>query len=69
MKSEWRKYNSKDPSTHPKENTRVHMKYADGTQVSGGYSMGRFLQSGVISANAVNQTTRWRYVEKSEFPR
>jgi phosphoribosylformylglycinamidine (FGAM) synthase-like amidotransferase family enzyme len=63
MNNKWRKYSQKDPSTHPKENTRVQMKYADGTQISGGYSMGHFLQNGVVSATVVLQTTRWRYAE------
>jgi hypothetical protein len=63
MKIKWHKYSSKDPSTHPRDNSRVVMKYSDGSQYSGGYSMGHFLQRGVISAPTVGQTTRWRYTE------
>jgi hypothetical protein len=68
MKHEWHKYSSKDPNTHPKENTRVQMKHADGTQVTGGYSMGHFLQGGTVSVTLVQRTSRWRYLEKAEFP-
>jgi hypothetical protein len=49
MKAEWRKFNPKDRSTHPRDNSRVQMKRADGTHVSGGYSMGRFHYGGVIA--------------------
>ena len=61
MQSEWHKYSPKDPKTHPRENTRVEVKYADGTQFSGGYSRGHFVNGGVISANSVNLPKRWRY--------
>jgi hypothetical protein len=61
MQSEWHKYNPKDPSTHPKENTRVEMKDTDGTLFLGGYSRGHFVHGGVISANSVNLPKRWRY--------
>jgi hypothetical protein len=63
MKSEWRKFNPKDRNTHPKDNSRVQMKYADGTQISGGYLMGNFLYGGVNSAATVEQIKRWRYSE------
>jgi len=63
MKNEWQKFNPKDRATHPRDNSRVQLKYADGTQVSGGYLKGNFLQGGVISAAAVHQTKRWRYAE------
>jgi hypothetical protein len=63
MKSEWRKFNPKDPNTHPKDNSRVELKYADGSQLSGGYLKGHFLQGGVISASGVNPTMRWRYAQ------
>jgi hypothetical protein len=63
MNNEWRKFNLRDPNTHPKDNSRVEMKYADGTQISGGYLKGHFLQGGVISASSVNLTMRWRYAQ------
>jgi hypothetical protein len=63
MKNEWRKFNPKDRSTHPRDNSRVQMKYADGTQVSGGYLKGNFLQGGIIPAAAASQTKHWRYAE------
>jgi hypothetical protein len=63
MKNEWRKFNPKDRNTHPRDNSRVQMKYADGTEISGGYLKGHFLQGGVISATAADQTKLWRYTE------
>ena len=63
MKNEWRKFNPRDPKTHPKDNSRVHMKYADGSQFSGGFLKGHFLQGSVISASSLNMTMRWRYIE------
>ncbi len=63
MKNEWRKFNPRDPNTHPKDNSRVEMKYTDGTQSSGGYLKGHFLQGGVIPASGVSLTMRWRYVQ------
>jgi hypothetical protein len=63
MKSEWRKFNPRKPDTHPKDNSRVEMKYADGTQISGGYLKGHFFQGGVISASSVDLTMRWRYAQ------
>jgi len=39
------------------------MKHADGTQVSGGYLKGLFVQGGVISTAAVDQIKHWRYAE------
>ncbi|HUD57777.1 MAG TPA: hypothetical protein VMR02_21290 [Terracidiphilus sp.] len=63
MKSEWHKFNPKDRITHPKDNSRVQIKCADGTQISGGYLKGYFLHGSVISATAVNQTKYWRYAE------
>jgi hypothetical protein len=63
MKNEWRKFDPKDRNTHPRDNSRVQMKYADGTQISGGYLRGNFLQGGIISATAIGQTKHWRYAE------
>jgi hypothetical protein len=63
MKNDWHKFNPKDRTTHPRENSRVQMKCADGTQVSGGYLKGSFLHGGVISVAAIHQTTHWRYAE------
>ena len=63
MKVEWRKFDPRDRSTHPKDNSRVLMKRADGTQVSGGYSMGRFHSGGAIATAAADQTKLWRYAE------
>jgi hypothetical protein len=63
MKTEWRKFNPKDRVTHPRDNSRVQIKYADGTQVSGGYLKGHFHQGSVISATAVSQTKYWRYAD------
>jgi hypothetical protein len=63
MKNEWTKFNPRDPNTHPKENSRVEMKHADGSQSSGGFLQGHFLQGGVISASGVGLTMRWRYVQ------
>jgi hypothetical protein len=63
MKNEWRKFDPKDRNTHPRDNSRVQMKYAGGTQLSGGYLKGHFLHGGVITASAVGQTTHWRYVK------
>ncbi len=39
------------------------MKHADGTQVSGGFLKGNFLQRGVISAAPADQIKLWRYTE------
>jgi hypothetical protein len=61
MQSEWHKYNLKDSSTHPRDNSRVEMKDADGTQFSGGFLAGRFVSGGVISANAHDLPKHWRY--------
>jgi hypothetical protein len=63
MKNEWRKFNPRDLNTHPKDNSRVEMKYADGRQISGGYLKGHFLQGGVISVGSVDVTMRWRYAQ------
>lgn len=63
MKNEWRKFNPKDRTTHPRDNSRVQMKYADGTEISGGYLRGNFHQGGVISAAAPDLTKHWRYAE------
>ncbi|MGA8090543.1 MAG: hypothetical protein WCA10_24925 [Terracidiphilus sp.] len=63
MKKEWRKFNPRDPNTHPKDNSRVELKYTDGTQFSGGYLRGHFLQGGVISAASVHLSVRWRYTQ------
>jgi len=63
MKNEWRRFDPKNRNTHPKDNSRVLMKYADGTQISGGYLKGHFLNGGVILATAVVQTKHWRYAE------
>jgi hypothetical protein len=61
MKNEWRKFDPKDRNTHPRDNSRVQMKHADGTQISGGFLKGNFLHDGVILAIAVHQTKHWRY--------
>jgi hypothetical protein len=61
MRSEWNKYSPRDPKTYPKDNTRVEMRNADGTQVSEGYSTGHFVHGGVISLNGANLPKRWRY--------
>jgi hypothetical protein len=63
MKIQWQKYNPKDQSTHPKENTRVELKFADGTQFSGGYLGGHFHYSGTATAYTVNQAKQWRYAD------
>lgn len=63
MKNEWRKFNPKDPNTRPKDNSRVEMKFADGTQSFGGYLKGHFLEGGVISASSANLTMHWRYAQ------
>jgi hypothetical protein len=63
MNNEWRKFNPRDPNTHPKDNSRVEVKYADGMQISGGYLKGHFLQGGVISASSVSLIKRWRYAQ------
>jgi hypothetical protein len=63
MKNEWRKFNPKDRNTHPRDNSRVQLKYADGTEISGGYLKGHFLHGDVIPATAVDQMKRWRYAE------
>jgi hypothetical protein len=63
MKNEWRKFNPKDRETHPRDNSRVQMKHADGTQVSGGYLKGNFVQGGVISTSAADRIKHWRYAE------
>jgi hypothetical protein len=62
MKNEWTRFNPRDPNTHPKDNSRVEMKHSDGSQSSGGFLRGHFLQDGVISASGVGLTMRWRYV-------
>jgi hypothetical protein len=61
MQSKWNKYSPRDPKTFPKENTRVEMRDANGTQFSGGYVAGHFVSGGVISANAANLPKCWRY--------
>jgi hypothetical protein len=63
MTNEWRKFNPKDLKTHPRDNSRVEMKYADGKLISGGYLKGHFLQGGVISVSKVDLTMRWRYMQ------
>ena len=63
MQSEWHRYIHKDSSTHPRDNSRVQMKYADGTQFSGGFLAGRFVSGGVTSANAASLPKHWRYAE------
>jgi hypothetical protein len=62
MQNEWHKYNSKDLGTHPRDNSRVEMKDADGAQSSGGYLAGRFVTGGT-SATGMNLTKHWRYAE------
>ena len=62
MKKEWTRFNPKDSKTYPRENSRVEMKYPDGSQSLGGFLRGHFLQGGVISASGVGQTMRWRYL-------
>ena len=61
MQSEWNRYSLKDSSTHPKDNSRVEMTDADGTQCSGGYLAGRFVSGGITSANAADLPKHWRY--------
>jgi hypothetical protein len=61
MQNEWHKYILRDPKTYPKENSRVEMKDADGTQFSGGFLAGRFLSGGATPVNASNLPERWRY--------
>ena len=61
MQDRWHKYNFKDTKTHPRDNSRVEMKDADGTQFSGGYLAGHFVQGGVISVNGANLPKHWRY--------
>ncbi|MGB7267661.1 MAG: hypothetical protein WBC92_19245 [Terracidiphilus sp.] len=63
MKNEWCKFNLRDRNTYPRDNSRVEMKHADGTQVSGGFLKGNFLQRGVISAAPADQIKLWRYTE------
>jgi hypothetical protein len=63
MKNEWRKYDPKDQTTHPRENSRVQLKFSDGTQFSGGYLRGHFHHGGAVSAATVNQSKHWRYVD------
>jgi hypothetical protein len=63
MKNEWHKFDPKDSNTHPRDNTRVQVRYANGTQFSGGYLKGYFRQGGVISANTVSLTKHWRYAD------
>ena len=63
MQSEWNRYSLKDLSTHPKDNSRVEMKDADGTQFAGGYLAGRFVSGGGKSATGMNLTKHWRYAE------
>jgi hypothetical protein len=63
MKSEWTKFNPKDPQTYPRENSRLEIKNADGSLSSGGFLRGHFLQGGVISASGVGLAMRWRYVQ------
>jgi hypothetical protein len=63
MKAEWRKFDPRYRSTHPKDNSRVLMKRADGSQVSGGYAMGRFHYGGAVATATADQTKRWRYAD------
>jgi hypothetical protein len=63
MQDEWHKYNLKDSSTHPKDNSRVEMRDADGAQSSGGFLAGRFVSGGGKSATGMNLTKHWRYAE------
>jgi hypothetical protein len=63
MKNEWRKFDPRDRNTYPRDNSRIQMKHADGTQISGGYLKGNFVQGGVISAAGVDQVKHWRYAE------
>ncbi|MFZ0303037.1 MAG: hypothetical protein WAL75_10140 [Terracidiphilus sp.] len=63
MKNDWRKFNPKDQNTHPRDNSRIQLKYADGVQISGGYLKGYFHLGGAISAAAVGQVKLWRYAE------
>jgi len=61
MQDKWHRYSLRDPKTHPKENSRVEMKDADGTECCGGYLAGHFVHGGVISVNGANLPKRWRY--------
>jgi hypothetical protein len=61
MKNEWQKFNPKDRSTHPKENSRVQMKYSDGTELDGGFMWGHFHHGGASPAASTMQTKQWRY--------
>jgi hypothetical protein len=61
MRSEWHKFNPKDSRTHPRDNSRVEMRDADGTQFAGGFLAGRFVSGGVTSANAASAPKHWRY--------
>jgi hypothetical protein len=53
----------RDRTTHPKDNSRVLMKRADGTQVSGGYAMGRFHFGDATATTAADQAKYWRYAD------
>ena len=39
------------------------MRHADGSQSSGGFLKGHFLQGGVVSVGGVGPSMRWRYMQ------
>ena len=63
MQGEWHKYSPRDSKTYPKENIRVEMRDADGTQFSGGYLAGSFVHRGIVSGNTADVPESWRYAQ------
>ena len=63
--SEWHDYDPHDLSTHPEENKRVQMKYANGRQFTGRYSRaaGMHAHVGIVPEDTINLAKKWRYVE------
>ena len=58
--SNWHDFNPDDISTHPKANSSVQVKFANGRQADGVWVNGGFFQVDVLPESPI---ARWRYIK------
>jgi hypothetical protein len=61
---EWHDFDPNDINTHPKSNSLIQVKYADGWQADEIYSreLGVFFRACVLPESTLALPKRWRYV-------